>query len=75
MHKKLGSGKYSFVFEGFDLLQKKEVVLKILKHSDIEKINREIMTLNLVKGLHPSLANLIDYGIDRLNGTVILVSS
>jgi hypothetical protein len=61
------------VFEGFDIHQKKEVILKILKHSNFEKINREIMTLQAIKGKSPYLANLIDFGSEEMDGGIILV--
>ena len=73
-HQKLGSGKYSFVFEGFDILEKKEVILKVLKHSNMDKINREILTLNVIKGKSPHLANLINYGKEEMDGAIILVN-
>ena len=73
MHSKLGSGKYSFVFDGFDVIDRKEVILKILKHSNMEKINREILTLNVVKNKTQTLANLIDYGKEKMDGTIIMV--
>lgn len=38
--------------------------MKILKHSNIHKINREIMTLNCINFKSKNLAQLIDYGFD-----------
>ena len=69
----MGSGKYSFVFEGFDVLNQKEVILKILKHENFDKINREILTLELVQKKHSAIANLLDYGREGEDGPIILV--
>lgn len=73
LHEKLGSGKYSFVFEGFDIMEKKEVIIKVLKHSNLDKIYREIMTLNAVKNKSPHVANLIDFGKEEMDGGIVLV--
>jgi serine/threonine protein kinase len=73
LHEKLGTGKYSFVFEGFDIMQRKEVILKVLKHSNLDKIHREILTLNAVKDKSPYLASLVDYGKEELDGAIVLV--
>ena len=63
-YQKLGSGKYSTVFESYNRLNQQKVIMKILKHSNIHKINREIMTLNCVNFKSKNLAQLIDYGFD-----------
>lgn len=73
MHRRLGLGKYSVVFEGFDVLRKKEVILKVLKHSNFEKINREILTLQVIASKSPFLAQLVDFGIEEVDGAVVLV--
>ena len=74
MHDKLGQGKYSFVFEGFDILEKKEVILKVLKHGNLDKIHREILTLGAVDGKSPHLARLVDYGKEEMDGAIVLVT-
>ena len=63
------------MFSGFDIMKNQEVTIKMLNHNTKNKVNREIMSLNLIKNMdvHPNLANLIDYGIDRLDGTVVMV--
>lgn len=62
------------VFDGFDILRKKEVILKVLKHSNFEKINREILTLRAIGTQSPHLAKLINFGVDEMDGAVILVA-
>lgn len=42
---KLGRGRYSEVFRGVDLLQNKDVVVKILKPVKKIKVRREIKIL------------------------------
>ena len=73
MHDKLGTGKYSFVFEGFDILEKKEVILKVLKHGNLDKIHREILTLDAIRNKSPFVAKLVDYGKEELDGAIVLV--
>lgn len=49
--------------------------MKVLKHSNMDKINREIMTLNAIKDKSPLLANLIDFGQEEMDGGIILVNN
>ena len=62
------------MFEGFNVLENKEVILKILKHSNFDKINREIMSLHVIQNKSPLLANLIDFGKEEMDGGIILVN-
>ena len=62
------------MFEGFNVLENKEVILKILKHSNLNKINREILSLNVIQNKSPLLANLIDFGKEEMDGGIILVN-
>jgi hypothetical protein len=39
----------------------------------MDKINREILSLNVIKNESPHLAHLIDYGKEKMDGTIILV--
>ena len=43
---KIGSGKYSEVFDGMNVLQNKPVVIKVLKPNQLKKFNREALILN-----------------------------
>jgi casein kinase II subunit alpha len=47
---KLGRGRYSEVFRGVDLLENKDVVVKILKPVKMVKVRREIKILNELQG-------------------------
>jgi serine/threonine protein kinase len=70
---KLGSGKFSVVYEGIDKLNKKKVIVKVLKQDNQDKIKREIMALNLLKDKSANILNLIEYGIKGSVGSSILV--
>lgn len=57
--KKLGRGKYSEVFEGFNTLNKTPCALKVLKPVRQDKINREIKILQTLWG-GPNIIKLFD---------------
>jgi serine/threonine protein kinase len=69
----LGSGKYSTVYDGINNSTRKKVILKILKHSNIEKINREILILDRLKNKNSNLLKLIDFGEKKSINSKILV--
>jgi len=45
---KIGRGKFSEVFEALDILNNRKVIVKMLKPTKQERIEREIMILNKV---------------------------
>lgn len=70
--RKIGRGKYSEVFEGYELPKGDKVVLKILKPIKRKKIKREIKILqNLVDG--PFIIELLDVVRDPVSKTPSLV--
>lgn len=70
--KKLGRGKYSDVFEGWNVLNDKKVVIKILKPVRKSKIKREVKILyNLAEG--PHIVKLLDFVVDPASSTPSLV--
>lgn len=71
--KKLGRGKYSDVFEGWNVTNDKRVVIKILKPVRKSKIRREVKILyNLADG--PYIVKLLDFVVDPASSTPSLVS-
>ncbi|GAA5885141.1 hypothetical protein JCM16303_005873 [Sporobolomyces ruberrimus] len=48
--RKIGRGKYSEVFEGYDLGQEKLVVVKVLKPIKKKKVKRELKILINLRG-------------------------
>jgi len=69
---KLGRGRYSEVFRGVDLLQNKDVVIKILKPVKKAKVRREILILDILKG-GPFIIDLHNRVIDSSTKTPSLV--
>ena len=57
--RRIGKGKFSEVFEGVDILKNQKVIVKMLKPTKQERIEREIMILQKVQG-HPNVQKLID---------------
>merc|ERR1712087_535728 len=57
--RKIGRGKYSEVFEGFDIKKKSPICIKILKPVKKSKIKREIKILQNLKG-GPNVIQLLD---------------
>ena len=69
---KLGRGRYSEVFRGVDLIQNKDVVVKILKPVKKVKVRREIKILQTLKG-GPFIIDLYDAVADPSTRTPSLV--
>jgi casein kinase II subunit alpha len=69
---KLGRGRYSEVFRGVDLLQNKDVVIKILKPVKKIKVRREIKILQTLRG-GPFVIDLYDTVADPSTRTPSLV--
>merc|ERR1712087_220843 len=57
--RKIGRGKYSEVFEGFDIKKQSPICIKILKPVKKSKIKREIKILQNLKG-GPNVIQLLD---------------
>eukprot|EP00792_Barthelona_sp_PAP020_P007779 TRINITY_DN3163_c0_g3_i1.p1 TRINITY_DN3163_c0_g3~~TRINITY_DN3163_c0_g3_i1.p1 ORF type:complete len:340 (-),score=74.76 TRINITY_DN3163_c0_g3_i1:10-1029(-) len=57
--KKIGRGKYSDVFDGWDTEKEEKVVIKVLKPVKKKKIKREIKILENVRG-GPNIIGLVD---------------
>eukprot|EP00009_Paramoeba_aestuarina_P005800 CAMPEP_0201518400 /NCGR_PEP_ID=MMETSP0161_2-20130828/9260_1 /ASSEMBLY_ACC=CAM_ASM_000251 /TAXON_ID=180227 /ORGANISM="Neoparamoeba aestuarina, Strain SoJaBio B1-5/56/2" /LENGTH=337 /DNA_ID=CAMNT_0047916175 /DNA_START=29 /DNA_END=1042 /DNA_ORIENTATION=+ len=60
---KIGRGKYSEVFKGYDTVTKKFIVIKVLKPVKKKKIKREIAILGIVSG-GPNIVKLLDKTYD-----------
>jgi len=70
--KRIGWGKYSIVFEGFDVKHQRKVVVKVLKPVNSKKIKREVKILrNLAGG--DNVIGLIDIVRDPLSKTPSLI--
>ena len=69
---KLGRGRYSEVFKGVDLLQNKDVVVKILKPVKKIKVRREIKILDMLSG-GPFIIDLNNKVMDSSTRTPSLV--
>nr|XP_026689348.1 casein kinase 2 alpha subunit isoform X1 [Ciona intestinalis] len=74
--RKLGRGKYSEVFEAFNVTDNKKVVIKILKPVKTKKIKREIKILQNLRGGGPNIITLLDIVKDPVvMGQFTLVNS
>ena len=71
--KKIGKGKYSEVFEGYNKLNNNPVAIKILKPIELRKIRREIKILQAVKG-GPNIIELIDVVKDDITDNPTFVT-
>ncbi|CAK8685257.1 casein kinase II subunit alpha-like isoform X2 [Clavelina lepadiformis] len=71
--RKLGRGKYSEVFEAFNVTENKKVVIKILKPVKTKKIKREIKILQNLRGGGPNIITLLDIVKDPVSRTPALV--
>lgn len=69
---RIGRGKYSNVFYGRQCYTKVPVVIKVLKPVRIEKVNREIAILELLKG-GPNISQLLDIVRDPDSGFISLI--
>uniref|UniRef100_A0A0N4ZVA3 Casein kinase II subunit alpha n=1 Tax=Parastrongyloides trichosuri TaxID=131310 RepID=A0A0N4ZVA3_PARTI len=70
--KKLGRGKYSEVFEGINVEEKQQIVIKILKPVKKKKIKREIKILENLKG-GTNIISLLDVVKDPISRTPALI--
>lgn len=70
--RKIGRGKYSEVFEGVNILNQQQCVVKILKPVKKKKIKREIKILQNVYG-GPNIVKLLDVVRDPKSNTPSLV--
>lgn len=66
--KRIGSGKYSQVYEGINIVNDKEVIIKVLKPVKKRKIRREVAILKLLKD-HENIVKLIDVIVDPSSKT------
>ena len=69
---KIGRGKYSEVFKGYDTVTTNLVVIKVLKPVKKKKIKREIRVLDIVSG-GPNVIRLIDKVMDPQSKTPALI--
>lgn len=69
---RLGSGKYSQVYEGINIVKDKYVIIKVLKPVKKKKVRREVAILNLLKG-HSNIVNLLEVIIDPSSKTPALI--
>lgn len=72
MVRKLGRGKYSEVFEGYNSKSNIPCVIKILKPVKKKKIKREILILQNLSG-GPNTIQLLDYVRDPHSETPSLI--
>ncbi|GAA5951920.1 hypothetical protein JCM3765_005141 [Sporobolomyces pararoseus] len=66
--RKIGRGKYSEVFEGYDTLNKKLIVVKVLKPIKKKKVKRELKILTNLRG-GENIIELLDVVRDPLAKT------
>jgi casein kinase II subunit alpha len=70
--RKLGKGRYSIVYEGYNVVNDERVVIKILKPVKLRRIKREIKILtNLSEG--PNIVKLKDFIVDHGSKTPSIV--
>lgn len=70
--RKLGRGKYSEVFEAFNMKTNQKAVVKILKPVKKKKIRREIKILHNLRG-GPNVINLLDVVKDPITRTPAII--
>ncbi|CDK25038.1 unnamed protein product [Kuraishia capsulata CBS 1993] len=70
--RKVGRGKYSEVFEGYEIPAGNKVVLKVLKPIKRKKIKREVKILHNLNG-GPNIVELLDLVRDPISKTPALV--
>ncbi|KAI0977774.1 hypothetical protein GJ496_006839 [Pomphorhynchus laevis] len=63
--KAIGRGKFSNVFEGFDITLLNKVIIKVLKPIKLKKIQREVNILNSLRG-GPNIIQLLDIVINPI---------
>jgi casein kinase II subunit alpha len=70
--RKLGTGRYSMVYEGYNVVNDERVVIKILKPVKIRRIKREMKILtNLSEG--PNIVKLKDFIVDHGSKTPSII--
>ncbi|PCH44572.1 kinase-like protein [Wolfiporia cocos MD-104 SS10] len=71
--RRIGGGKYSEVFEGIDLSNEEECVIKVLKPVAKKKIKREIKILRNIAG-GPNVISLLDviYDQNSLSNSLVM---
>jgi casein kinase II subunit alpha len=82
--RKIGRGKYSEVYEGYNIVKNEKVIIKALKPSNIcikvdfsvkkKKVKREIKILQNLRG-HPNIVELLDVVQDPATKSPSLVNS
>ncbi|GAA5894102.1 hypothetical protein JCM6882_007984 [Rhodosporidiobolus microsporus] len=71
--RKLGRGKYSEVFEGYDVVNKKLIVIKVLKPIKKKKVKRELKVLSNLRG-GPNIIELLDVVRDPQSKTPSIIT-
>lgn len=71
---KIGQGKFSEVFSGFNILTKQRVAMKLLREFKIDKINREVLILETLKDIK-GVNHLVEVCKERGTQKVMLVTS
>ncbi|KAJ1674101.1 Casein kinase II subunit alpha, partial [Spiromyces aspiralis] len=71
--RKIGRGKYSEVFEGINLRDKKRCVIKVLKPVKKKKIKREIKIMQNLSG-GPNIIRLLDIVREPISKTPALIT-
>ncbi len=72
LKEKIGKGKYSDVYEGIDIRDNEEIVVKLLKPVRKIKIVREIRILQILKD-HPYITQIKDICFDQRTQTPAIV--
>ncbi|GAA5980008.1 hypothetical protein JCM11641_008261 [Rhodosporidiobolus odoratus] len=70
--RKIGRGKYSEVFEGVDLINKKKIVIKVLKPIKKKKVKREFKILSNLRG-GTNIIELLDVVRDPVSKTPAII--
>lgn len=65
---RIGSGKYSQVYDGINIVNDKYVIIKVIKPVKYSKIRREVTILNILKS-HPNIVKLLDVIVDNSSRT------
>lgn len=59
IYTKIGHGRYSEVFRGYNIIFHKNVIIKVLKPNDLKKLKRETLILQNLKK-HPNVVDFLD---------------
>lgn len=71
---KIGQGKFSEVFSGYNVLTKQRVAMKLLRDYKIDKINREVLILEKLKDIK-GVNHIIEVCKEKGTQKVMLVST